>query len=100
MHLQKVFHLENNEIVTFKISCRPDFQDKYVLMFAGMFLRVLPLFRTIPKSFAFCTYLTSIKTFTVVLQLKLLSLEAISVAEMDMSLQGYSIRYLIPYTWF
>ena len=40
---------ENNEIITFKISCRPDFQDKYVLMFAEMFLRVHTLFGTIPK---------------------------------------------------
>ena len=40
---------ENNEIITFKISCRPDFQDKYVLMFADMFLRVHTLFGTIPK---------------------------------------------------
>ena len=40
---------ENNESITFKISCRPDFQDKYVLMFAEMFLRVHTLFGTIPK---------------------------------------------------
>ena len=43
---------ENDEIVMFKISCssrRADFQDKYVLMFAGMFMRVHLLFRTIPK---------------------------------------------------
>ena len=27
LRLQDAFHLENNEIVKFKISCRPDFQD-------------------------------------------------------------------------
>ena len=47
--LQDAFRLENNGIVTFKINCRPDFQDENVLMFAGMFLRVLALFQTIPK---------------------------------------------------
>ena len=44
MRLQDAFHLVNNETVTSKISCRPDFQDEYILMFAGMFLRVLSLF--------------------------------------------------------
>ena len=38
IHLQDFFHLEKNITVTFKISCRPNFQDEYVLMFAGMFL--------------------------------------------------------------
>ena len=47
------FILENNRIVTFKFSFRPDFQDEYVLMFAGMFMQVLLLFPTIPKLFAF-----------------------------------------------
>ena len=37
IRLQDVFHLENNEIVTSKISRRPDFQDEYVLMFAEFF---------------------------------------------------------------
>ena len=50
MRLEEVFHLENNEIVAFKICCRPDFQDEDVLMFDGMFLRVLLLFHAIPKS--------------------------------------------------
>ena len=50
MRLKDAFHLENNEIVAFKIFCRPDFQDEDVLMFDGMFLRVLLLFRAIPKS--------------------------------------------------
>ena len=36
--LQDAFHLESNDIATFKISCRPDFQDEYVVMFALMFL--------------------------------------------------------------
>ena len=44
--------LESNGTVKFKISCRQDFQDEYVLMFAGMFLRVVSLFRTIPKWFS------------------------------------------------
>ena len=43
------FHIENNEIVMFQIGCRPYFQDECILMFAGLFLRVLSLFRTIPK---------------------------------------------------
>ena len=50
MRLKDAFHLENNEIVAFKICCRPDFQDEDVLMFDGMFLRVLLLFHAIPKS--------------------------------------------------
>ena len=33
IRLQDAFHLENNEIVTFKTSCRPDFEDEYVLIF-------------------------------------------------------------------
>ena len=49
IRLQGAVHLENNEIVLFMISCRRDFQDDYVLMFAGMFLRVLSLYRAIPK---------------------------------------------------
>ena len=42
--LQDFFHLEKNITVTFKISCRPNFQDEYVLMFAGMFLRYFEQF--------------------------------------------------------
>ena len=49
MHLQDAFHLEDNEVVTLKISCRPDFQDGYALMFSDMLLQVLLLFQTIPK---------------------------------------------------
>ena len=77
----------------------PDFQDEYVLMFAGMFLQFLSLFRTIPKWFAFFTYLIWIKTFTVVLQLKFLSLKAVSVAEGDICLNKnmvLDILYHIP----
>ena len=43
MRLQDAFDLENNKFVSFKMSCRLDFQDDYVLMFAGC-LRVLSLF--------------------------------------------------------
>ena len=87
IRLQGSFHLENNEIITFKICCRPDFQDEYVLIFAGMFLRVLLLFRTIFKWFAFFTYLIWIKVFTVVLQLTLfLSLKAKNFGQVDICL--------------
>ena len=47
--LKDAFHLENNKIVAFKICYRPDFQDEDVLIFDGMFLRVLLLFQAIPK---------------------------------------------------
>ena len=50
------FHLQNNEIVTFKINCVDQifkmsiFQDEiFKMMFAGMIFRVLLLFRTLPK---------------------------------------------------
>ena len=59
--MRRHLYLENNEVVTFKISYRPDFQDEYVLMFTGMFLLVVLLFRTIFKWFAFSTYLMWIK---------------------------------------
>ena len=49
MQPRDTFHIENNEIVMFQIGCRPYFQDECILMFAGLFLRVLSLFRTIPK---------------------------------------------------
>ena len=47
--VQDAFHLENNETVTFKISSRPHSQDEYVLIFAGLIMRILSLFRIIPK---------------------------------------------------
>ena len=47
--MRRHLYLENNEVVTFKISYRPDFQDEYVLMFTGMFLLVVLLFQTIFK---------------------------------------------------
>ena len=80
MQPRDTFHIENNEIVMFQIGCRPYFQDECILMFAGLFLRVLSLFRTIPKWFSFFTYLIWIEIFIIVLQLKFLSLNAISVA--------------------
>ena len=43
------FHLENNDFIMFKISCRPDLKNEYVLMFAGIFSQFLLLFRTIHK---------------------------------------------------
>ena len=99
IRLQDAFHVGNNETVTFKTSCRPDFQDKYVLMFAGMFLRVLLLFQIIPKWFAFFTYLIWINIFIIDLQLKLLRLKAISAAEVDICLNRdmvWNIWYHIP----
>ena len=72
-YVYKTPFLENKEIVTFKISCRPYFQDKYFLMFAGMFFRVLLLFRTNLKWFSFFTYLIWIRIFTTVKWIYLLT---------------------------
>ena len=84
--LQDAIYLKNNELVTFKISCKSNFKGKFVLMFAGRFLRVLSLFWTIPKWFALFIYLIWINIFTVGMQLKILGLKAISVAEVEICL--------------
>ena len=61
-------------------------RSEYIFMFAWMFLRVLSLFRIIPKWFSFFSYFIWIKIFTIVLKLKVLSLKATGVAEMDILL--------------
>ena len=63
------------------------------LMFAEVFLWVHSLFRSIPKWFVFFTYLIWIKIFTVVLQLKLLRLKAISVAEVGICLNKDMVNF-------
>ena len=99
LHFLKRIIIENDVFVSLKMSWKKIrlqdafhpavdhiFKMKTSWLCTGMFLRVLSLFRAIPKSYTFFKYLMWIKIFTTALQCKFLNLKAISVSEVDICL--------------